>query len=231
MPDLHQDRARAQSFGELAARYDRYRPSVAPALVDELVALAPRRVLDVGCGTGKVAAALAARGLDVLGIEIDPRMAALAPVPVEIAAFEDWDDRGRTFDLVTFGDSWHWIDPERGEAKLARVLAPGGVAVCFWNRHDVAEPLHSAFEAVYRRVAPDVPYIAPGVEEDAYEWDVTLDADAYVGLIGTYSAHRTLAPRQRDELERALRDAIVAHGGTITLRYRTVVSRSRAAPR
>ena len=135
--DLSADRARAESFGSVAADYARLRPAPPAALVDELVALAPSRVLDVGCGTGKVAGALAARGLSVLGIEIDERMAALAPVPVELASFEDWDDRGRTFDLITFGDSWHWIDPERGWRKIARVLAPGGTVVRFWNHHEV----------------------------------------------------------------------------------------------
>ena len=83
-------------------------------------------------------------------------MAALAPVPVELASFEDWDDRGRTFDLITFGDAWHWIDPERGWRKIARVLAPGGTVVRFWNHHEVDEPLRSAFEAVHRRVVPEL---------------------------------------------------------------------------
>ena len=79
MRDLSADRARAESFGSVASDYARLRPSPPAELVDELVALAPSRVLDVGCGTGKVAGALAARGLSVLGIEIDVRMAALAP--------------------------------------------------------------------------------------------------------------------------------------------------------
>ena len=93
-------------------------------------------MLDVGCGTGKVARGLLARGLDVLGVELDPRMAALARahgVEVEVAAFEDWDDRGRTFDLITFGDAWHWIDPAarlaqdraRAAARRARSCASG----------------------------------------------------------------------------------------------------------
>ena len=62
----------------IATEYDRLRPSPPAAFVDDLVALAPKRVLDIGCGTGKVAKALAARGLSVLGVELDPRMAALA---------------------------------------------------------------------------------------------------------------------------------------------------------
>ena len=239
MRDLSADRARAESFGSVAADYARLRPSPPAQLIDELVALRPSRVLDVGCGTGKVAGALAARGLSVLGVELDPRMAALAPVPVEIGSFEDWDDRGRTFDLITFGDSWHWIDPERGWRKVARVLAPGGTVVRFWNHHEVDEPLRSAFEAVHRRVAPELQHDPPAdhveddprVEHHTYRWEATFSADDWVALIATYSVNQTLEPAALAELQRGLHDAAMAHGGVVTARYRTVVSRSRARPR
>ena len=130
--DLHANRVRAESFGTLAEEYDRLRPTIPPAVVDALVALAPERVLDVGCGTGKVARALLERGLSVLGVEFDERMAAVARghgVEVEVGAFEDWDARGRTFDLIVASDCWHWIDPERGWRKVGEVLAPGGTMV------------------------------------------------------------------------------------------------------
>ncbi|QFZ22878.1 class I SAM-dependent methyltransferase [Saccharothrix syringae] len=78
--ELHRDRTRAESFGSVARRYDRYRPGYPAALVDDLVAVGPTRVLDVGCGTGKVAAALVGRGLPVLGVEVDGRMAEVAGV-------------------------------------------------------------------------------------------------------------------------------------------------------
>lgn len=62
----------------LAAVYDAFEPSrpdldVYEAMVDELGA---RSVLDVGCGTGTFAARLAARGIEVTGV--DPAAASLA---------------------------------------------------------------------------------------------------------------------------------------------------------
>ena len=238
MRDLHADRARAESFGSLAEQYDRLRPTIPDALVDDLVALRPSRVLDVGCGTGKVARALTARGLSVLGIEPDERMAAVARrhgVTVEVAEFEAWDDRGRTFDLIVCADAWHWIDPERGWRRIGRVLAPGGTVVRIWNHHEV-EP---SLDDVYRRVAPEIEYIAPGdrVEDDprvdhlTYRWETTYTAREYVALTGTFSAQQALEPERRAELQRALQAAIMAAGGIVTARYRTVVSRSRAMPR
>lgn len=91
---LHEDRRRAGSFGEDAEQYDRARPSYPAVLVDDLLSEGAHDVLDVGCGTGKVARLFLARGCDVLGVEPDERMAAVARrhgVVVEIATFEEWD--------------------------------------------------------------------------------------------------------------------------------------------
>jgi ubiquinone/menaquinone biosynthesis C-methylase UbiE len=88
---LHGERDRAESFGSVAEQYDRFRPDYPSALIDELLSESPSNALDVGCGTGKVAVSLMRRGVRVLGIEPDPRMAEVARrhrVPVEIASFE-----------------------------------------------------------------------------------------------------------------------------------------------
>ncbi|MDA0165076.1 class I SAM-dependent methyltransferase [Solirubrobacter ginsenosidimutans] len=244
MAELYRNRERAESFGSIARLYDRYRPTSAPEFLDELAALKPGRVLDVGCGTGKVARELMNRGLDVLGVELDPRMASIARehgVEVEISGFETWDDRGRTFDLITCGDAWHWIDPIRGWRKVGRVLRPGGTVARFWNHYEVDEPLKSAFEAVIGRVAPelaDVPTSRtatadddPRVEHRVYPWVRTYSADEWVALAATYSAHQMLEPSTLAELQRALHAVIVEHGGTVVARGRTDVSRSRAMPR
>jgi len=233
LPELHGDRSRAESFGARADVYDRLRPSPPDAVIDDLVALAPAHVLDVGCGTGKAARPLRSRGLDVLGVEPDERMAAIARghgVPVEVAAFEDWDARGRRFELIVACDSWHWVDPERGWRKVGEVIAPGGSMVRIFNQHEPSPEI----EAIFRRFWGDI--LAPGrpaaddprVEHRSYEWETTYSADEYLALVGTYSATQALEPGPRAEFERTLRAALP---GTVTARYRTVVSRSRAMPR
>jgi SAM-dependent methyltransferase len=157
--ELHLDRARAGSFGSAAEQYDRYRSTYPDALIDSLADLEPTTVLDVGCGTGKAAVALAERGLSVLGVEVDERMAEVAcghGIEVQVSAFESWDAAGRTFDLVTCGDAWHWIDPARGVAKVAEVLKAGGTIARFWTTSVLSEPVIAAFDPIYREHAPEI---------------------------------------------------------------------------
>src|SRR4051812_43677210 len=121
---LFEDRARAESFGADALRYDRARPGYPDALLDALTVDHPATVLDIGCGTGIASCCLAARGARVLGVEIDTRMAEVARghgIDVEVSSFETWDAAGRTFDLVVSGQAWHWVDPVVGPARVAEV--------------------------------------------------------------------------------------------------------------
>jgi SAM-dependent methyltransferase len=242
---LHSDRARAGSFGGAAQEYDRYRPGYPDAFIDDLARLRPVNVLDVGCGTGKAAVALAARGLAVLGVEADPRMAELARghgVEVEVATFEAWDAAGRTFDLVTCGEAWHWIDPALGVPKLAQVLSAGGTVARFWTSMVVDDDVVEAFDLVYRRYAPEVAQVwrpgAPRMQaavHDAlagseaftpsqlwsYQWEETLTAAEWAGRAGPVSDHRRLEPERRAVLLRALRTAIDGLGGTVHARHET----------
>jgi SAM-dependent methyltransferase len=235
---LHGDRGRAESFGFAAEQYDRYRPDYPSALVDDLVSRHPSNGLDVGCGTGKVARALMDRGLPVLGIEPDPRMAGIARrhhVQVELASFESWDPAGRTYDLLTAGHSWHWIDPLIGLAKAAEVTRPGGTVALFWNYHVVEDDLLAAFEDVYRTVAPELTTVGrdpnSSEEHDAdpfegrpefqalgtrtYRWPRVQDAHQWTSMLGTFSDHAGLGPSRLGELQLGLSEVIEQAGGWV----------------
>ena len=232
---MHELRERAESFGSVAEDYDRFRPSYPPQLFDDLVARHPVTALDVGCGTGKAARELAGRGVDVLGLEIDPRMAAVARrhgVTVEVSSFETWAAAGRRFDLITAAQSWHWIDPVLGAIKAADLLRPAGTLALFWN-HDKPE---TEFDDVYEALAPQLmadrsrvpskPTYAEGLAASGrfaeittreYPWSRTYTTDQWVGYVRTHSDHATLPPDQLDAVTSALRDAIDARGATLTV--------------
>jgi 2-polyprenyl-3-methyl-5-hydroxy-6-metoxy-1,4-benzoquinol methylase len=86
-------------------------------------------VLDVGAGTGIASIQLAKAGAQVLAVEPDARMAAVARgkgVHLEESTFEDWQPDGRTFDLVVFAQSFHWVEPCAALEKVSQILAAGG---------------------------------------------------------------------------------------------------------
>jgi SAM-dependent methyltransferase len=245
---LHVDRDRAASFGSVAEEYDRLRPSYPAVFIDELVGFTPSHVVDVGCGTGRVARALIARGLRVLGVEPDEEMAAVARnhgVPVECAPFETWDPAGRTFDLLTAGHAWHWVDPVVGMARAASVLNPGATIALFWNYHAIDADLVEAFAAVYAQYAPELEVLGrdptgspdedpfsrsddftPG-ETRTYRWPREVDADGWVSMLATFSDHRRLGRDRLRDLQDRLRGVICASGGTVRSRCGTYVWLSR----
>jgi SAM-dependent methyltransferase len=98
---------------------------------------APASVLDAGCGTGRVGSELARRGLDVVGVDIDPEMLATAR---RKAPGLDWRladlatvDLARSFDaIVMAGNVMIFLTPRTESAvvaNLARHLQPGGALI------------------------------------------------------------------------------------------------------
>ena len=102
---------------------------------------APRRVLEVGCGEGELAARMQQElGVELVAIDQSERM-------VEIACGRGVDARlGDVHDL-SFGDAsfdvvvaawmlYHATDLDRAIAELARVVSPGGRLVAVTNASD-----------------------------------------------------------------------------------------------
>ncbi len=131
------------SFGAAAAAYAEHRPGYAEAAVRWALAPAPGapRVLDLGAGTGKLTATLAAIGIEVTAVEPDPAMLAelrrLLPgvrsLPGSAEAIPLPD---ASVDAVLVGQALHWFDMAVAGPQIHRVLAPGGVLAGLWNLDD-----------------------------------------------------------------------------------------------
>ncbi|QUQ69323.1 class I SAM-dependent methyltransferase [Kutzneria sp. CA-103260] len=236
-------------FGPIAEQYDRFRPSPPEGLVDDLERLGGA-VLDVGCGTGKAAVALAERGLTVLGVEPDERMASIARshgVPVEIGAFETWDAGGRQFDLLTFADSWHFVDPAVAVRRAAELLPPGGKVARFWNTYVLEPAAIKALDPVYRRFAPEIlptwrqtaawapfrldddPFARTGftpLRMRSYRSSALRSADEWVATIATTSGHLRLGDRLAP-LMAEVHAAIDALGGALRVHRTTFLALTR----
>jgi SAM-dependent methyltransferase len=135
----------ALSFGAVADAYDRARPSYPPEAARWLTGPAVADVLDLGAGTGKLTEQLAALGHRV--VAADPLPAMLAKLTARVpgaapvgATAERIPLRGRSVEVVTAGQSFHWFDLDRALPEIARVLRPGGRLALVWNVRDEGVP-------------------------------------------------------------------------------------------
>jgi SAM-dependent methyltransferase len=109
----------------------------------------PVRVLEIGCGAGELARALAAARYDVVAIDPEAPEGQI----FRRLRFEDYSEQGE-FDAIVAGRSLHHI-PDLGAAvdKIASLLKPGGVVVLeefAWDRLDDA-----GAEQLYPRWHPE----------------------------------------------------------------------------
>lgn len=158
-PDDHA--AQARSFGAVAAEYDRVRPGYPPEVVRWGLGDDPRRVLDLGAGTGTLTRLLLGLGHDVVAVEPDPLMREqlLAVTPgarVLAGSAEALPLPDGSVDAVLVAQAWHWTDHARAAVEVARVLRPGGVLVLLWNVRDAGHPLTAAVTSAVVAHAPDL---------------------------------------------------------------------------
>jgi ubiquinone/menaquinone biosynthesis C-methylase UbiE len=150
----------ASHFREVAGSYDRMRPADESwwEVFARIVAagdLDGRRTLDVGCGTGTFAVALAERGGKVWGVDASPDMLSEARAKRSRARFKE----GRA-EALPFKDGWfervvmrlslQHVDRPRALAEAARVLVPGGriVIASFDPRHFSSHWLSGLFPSL-----------------------------------------------------------------------------------
>ncbi|MGA8544359.1 MAG: methyltransferase domain-containing protein [Mycobacterium sp.] len=231
--NLFTNRERANSFGGAARNYDTHRPRYPDQLIDDVVASGVRRVVDVGAGTGIASMQFAERGIDVLAVEPDIRMAAVAQskgVPVEIATFEQWEPAGRRFDRVVFAASFHWVDPAVALPKIRGILSDRGQLALMWNRLRPTRPTRAQFESIYKDYMDIDARGADGESGDltdlltaagfmvthrSYPHNLQYSTQQWVDIAFTFSNHLTLAADKATELRTRMAELIGPSGVSV----------------
>lgn len=236
------DGRRATIFGGEAEQYDRFRPRYPSEVIDVVVEHRPETAVDVGCGTGKAAVQVASRGVEVLGVEPDARMAEVARrhgIAVIISDVEHW--KASPCDVMYSAQAWHWVDPIRGAEVAAESVRSGGRWAALWN-YERDEHFGAARDSVYRRLAPELIDPPPDADADReflaaidaglrstkafgslvgeeFEWTDRVQVDVAVQRLATHSAHRLLAPDHSAAVEDALRRELGAPTEMLDLSY------------
>jgi SAM-dependent methyltransferase len=162
-------------------------------------------------------------------------------------------------DEAIASSSWHSMDPLPTLEEVGRVLVPGGTLGAIWSGPDRDSPFLAQAQAVLGGAgtagldeqsgdelsrAVNDPYttvqaldIPPGVpfhqpEQAVVTWDVALNAEELIGLLGTFSWVILMEDDARARLfetaRRLLRDALgVAGEVTVDVGYRAEVWRAR----
>jgi SAM-dependent methyltransferase len=120
----------------------RYSPELANALIDVAGVERGHRALDVGCGTGALAEALAAllgresvAAVDLSPASVEKCARRVPGADVRVARAEELPFGDGEFDAALAQLVVPWMsDPPRGVAEMRRVVRPGGVvAACTWD--------------------------------------------------------------------------------------------------
>ncbi|WP_157251861.1 class I SAM-dependent methyltransferase [Nonomuraea typhae] len=239
------ERALGKVFDRVAEAYDAARPHYPDEVYGALseisgVPLAGATVVDVGAGTGILTRALQARGARVLAVDpgaemlsfLVSRLSGTAGVAAVIGDGNVLPVADGSADLVTYAQSWHWLDPAVSIAEARRALRPGGAMAACWNLADAravewladyearlsaeapgywgpaheqwrVPPIATAFEVVEERWIPWTRRI--GIEEFLLD----LRSHSYMAALPDEAAGE-LVGRRRAELQAAFPDGILS---------------------
>ncbi len=150
-----------QRFSDKAENYHQYRPGYPHAAIVQIFRDLPINsqfiAADIGAGTGISANLLAQKGIQVIAVEPNAKMRAIAQ-PHPLVKYVDGhadklDFADNFFDLVTSFQAFHWFPPEASLREFARVLKPSGRIALVWNDLDTNHLFSGEYYKIIRTVA------------------------------------------------------------------------------
>ncbi|MFJ5884171.1 class I SAM-dependent methyltransferase [Kitasatospora cineracea] len=201
-----------------ADRYDRqfgYVSSLAKGVVDLLDPAPGEHVLDLGCGTGELAAEIAARGARVTGTDSDPAMVAAAArrLGTEVLLADGHDFRlAEPVDAVFSNAALHWMTrPQEVVRSVHRALRPGGRFVAELGGARNVAGIIAAVRAALAEHGLDGGMRMPWYFPSPAEYAALLEANGFLVARTEYFAR----PTELSDCPRGVADWVAMFGSTL----------------
>lgn len=190
-----------------------------------------KSALEIGIGTGQGTKPFLNTGCSLKAIELGHKLAEFSKnkfseftnIHIENTSFEDFKYLPKSFDLVYSATAFHWIDEKTSYPKALDMLKSDGTLALFWNRPYVAREndlLHKEIQSIYNKYRPSnnkiieidtekyqkrietiKNYGFENIEFKLYHQTRQFSAEDYIGLLNTYSDHRSMPMETKKLLE------------------------------
>jgi len=237
------------TFNESPELYEKLRPKYPEKLIEELIQYSAltlaSEILEIGPGTGQITFPFAKKGYHITGIEIGENLFRyLQNIIINFpnaniinSSFEEWDNKGKKFDIIISAQAFHWIDPKIGYAKAAELLKDNGNLALIWIYHPRIDVMNE-LDKVYAMDFPDYKKqddaelkISKQIEEIKavkqfenlrvykYPFEIEYTSSQYIDLLNTYSDHRNIDNKIKLQLYNDIKKVIDKFGGKINKPY------------
>ncbi len=169
-----------QRFSDRVADYVRYRPDYPRDLLAwvgrDLGVGTDVAVADIGAGTGISTRLFLEAGYAVTAVEPNPAMRAAAEQWLrDYPRFRSRDGSAEatgladaSVGLVMAAQAFHWFDVEAVRREWRRILAPGGLALVYWNSRLLdSSPFMRGYEQLLLDYGTDYTAVAERYQDDA----------------------------------------------------------------
>lgn len=225
----NRDRLRlARTFRE-GHRYEALRPGYPAEAVAWTVGPPPKRVADVGAGTGKFTERLVELGHDVVAVEPSSSMLGLLltkipTIDTVLGTGEQTALPDASVDVVTYAQAWHWVNKREASAEAARILRPGGHIGLVWNLidkrvewvRDFSEALHAADRYNFAQDRdPELGAEFGPWERFDMDWTATMTTQNLADLVTTRSYYLAQDEEGQTMLAAMVRGVVERHHGVV----------------
>lgn len=206
--------AAQQGYAKEAQAYARGRPDYPAELsawLEKTLGLGTgRQVADVGAGTGKFTAMLAATGAEVVAVEPVDAMRAqiealqLPTVRAVAGTAQSIPLPAGEVDAVVCAQAFHWFASHESLSEFHRVLRPGGRLGLVWNVRDESVDWVAELTTIITPFEGDAPRFYKG------DWRLPFPHPGFSPLVETRFAHAHVGPPQQVIVDRFMSVSFIA---------------------